>query len=282
MDLNLETAKAYATSVKAPLQWVIAALFMEEIVNSLSKSEINNSSIIGGDYVISSVMGADYQVLPILEFFIANDKKNLLLEIIENTQFGILKIKKILQTRINQALKEDYVVEGSLEGIRTSFVVKLKIYDTESPWGPRKPREMRGYTGLNRMDGVYCLCTEENLVDKLNNIVSSGEIINNMRDYYDLGRIVTTVNLDGHRLIECLDRVEVRPEELVGELEALSSNNNLHKRWRAWSRDNHINNFDYMDIFKSLKMIFSPLVSSYMANEVFFGEWVPELNRFIG
>ena len=51
MDLNLETAKAYATSVKAPLQWVIAALFMEEIVNSLSKSEINNSSIIGGDYV---------------------------------------------------------------------------------------------------------------------------------------------------------------------------------------------------------------------------------------
>ena len=272
------------------LQWMLAVLSQEEVLVRLSRSPLGDSAIIKGSYVIQSLCETKSTTLPSLELALCTGEALSLREELMDAGEELISLKDIslVEEESDHERKEAlYVVKSIYKGIPASFYLKVIYYDTGESLGrslfgvssmPEK-KPLPRLSGGNEPIPLLYMCPEGIFVERYLEASRRGELVDSMMTWYDMFYISTAMCLDGHRMggiLETLSR-----EEISESLERFKGSKSLGDRWRAFAREYKVPLKGFPDLAEYLSSIMEPVTEALKRGEEFFGEWMPELCRYI-
>ena len=126
---------------------------------------------------------------------------------------------------------------------------------------------------------------ESQLALHMYEIFNKMELINDMSHYYGAYQILEAVAVNGRKYAEALQ------ERMTGSftidnsrVETLYSYRDykfMNKKWNAFLRQKKMSNIDFSDIIDCLCEFNRPIINSMEKEEVFLGDWMPQLKRFL-
>lgn len=131
------------------------------------------------------------------------------------------------------------------------------------------------------------------LVEQLIQIVQYMELIPDMKSYYMVYQILSKEMIDGRRLQEAVTGIcrnrkiecSIERGEMLSDYQEYSY---MKKRWEKFSRglkkEGAFQNADipeWKDLSKKVFRFFLPIWNASARDEIFFGDWMPELGRYL-
>lgn len=178
----------------------------------------------------------------------------------------------------------ELVVAGEFEEMTVPLVIHITALK-EANAVPLK----REYPLLLRTDGVL-VCPEyptaNILVEKIIAIMRDMELLCDMEAYDTAYRLLCSEAVDGRFVVERLRaafrQAEIVPqEERLDEILAYKNYSYMRTRWRRYLRSQKKQEPAWEDVMALLAEFLPRIWHSVCRDEVFLGDWMPELGRFL-
>ncbi len=126
---------------------------------------------------------------------------------------------------------------------------------------------------------------EENVADLLFEILDKLELLNEVEKYLYLYDLLKSEALEGRKVKECLARKcqgklgfdENRWQEFM----KYRDYSYMKKKWKVIKRREKRSDLEWEEVFDFIIKFVGPLYEALIKEEVFFGDWMPELERFL-
>lgn len=126
---------------------------------------------------------------------------------------------------------------------------------------------------------------ESQLALHMYEIYNKMELINDMSHFYSAYQILNGVAVNGRKYVEALE------ERMTGSFNIGSSRVEMlhsyrdykfmNKKWNAYLRQRKMSAIEFCDIIDCLYEFNEPIIRSVESGEVFLGDWMPQLKRFL-
>lgn len=133
----------------------------------------------------------------------------------------------------------------------------------------------------------YNSCPPEGiLAEKYMEIITKLELIQNIGDYYDIYYLLERKSVDGRKVKEYIEE-QCKGKELSKEenrIEMIAGYKNysyMKKKWKAFLRSVSAKEPSWEAAVERFMKFFTPIWQAVTEDLVFFGDWMPELNRFL-
>lgn len=205
-----------------------------------------------------------------------------------------LYFKDILKLIISKAAAEALAVKGQLQenGIRLTVTVS-DMYVPIFLHFSRKKSHVEGekltlsltmYS--NRIIDCQASSKEEALVRCLTQIISKLELINDMDCYFDAYEILTSCPVNGRhvkaRLEESLIENDIKiTKSRINILGTYGNYTYMKKKWKVALRQKKKSEPQWSDLFQCLFSFIEPIWHAMETNQVFLGDWMPQLKRYL-
>ncbi len=287
--LTIDEIKSIGKEKNQTLQWGIVSLCQEEIVNCIAGSEFREQVGVKGDYIQFGECEGKAYGLPELELLLFGiDEEVVIKTVLENDseEFRFLEIQEETKEEILEGTKIEYRVYAEAAGIRTGIMMNLLVLNIEYENSiylnatTKKTKDINGLTGKNATE-MRRMYVEGIFVEKYKRVIKKGELLNNMKPFADMYFIAKNYCLDARRIKDyLLLENDVNPEN-IREFQMLGGNINLIKRWKSFSREIKSTDKNLPELIQVCTEVLEPIYTSIERNEPFFGEWMPELARYI-
>ena len=175
-------------------------------------------------------------------------------------------------------------LSARLEDMR--IPVSVKIYPVQ------KDRKHPGHncfscTLFPEVTAAYYSCpAEEILAERYLEIVTRLELIRDMEAYYDVYRLLERERVDARKVKEyveegCRDLLSGQKERLPDIIAGYKNYGFMKKKWKAFLRSINSSEPAWEMAVDRFSKFFGPIWQSILEDVVFFGDWMPELNRFL-
>lgn len=175
-------------------------------------------------------------------------------------------------------------LEAQLEGMRIPISVRIT------------PRW--GNDAFPVMESLFCTMfpevilfynrypTEELLADKFIKILEKLELIRDIGIYYEVYTLLNQENIDARKVkdqIEALCQKAKIPKEWkrMEMIAGYGSYAYMKKRWKTFLRSVHSKEPAWEAVIERFLGFYEPIWQSALEETVFFGDWMPEINRFL-
>ncbi len=205
-----------------------------------------------------------------------------------------LYFKDILKLIISKAAAEALIIKGHLED--NCIRLRVTVGDMYVPVLLHFCRQKSKVEGekltlpltMYKNRTIDCLASskEEALVRCLTEIISKLELINDMDCYYDAYEILASCPINGRhvktRLEESLAEKDIKiTESRIKILGTYSDYTYMKKKWKVELRQKKKSEPQWSDLFKCLFGFIEPIWMAMENNQVFLGDWMPQLKRYL-
>lgn len=134
---------------------------------------------------------------------------------------------------------------------------------------------------------VYSFPSEILLAEKFIEIAVKLELLSDLKNYYDIYQILNSETIDGRKVKNHIDELCVR-ENLGREISRINMILGykdyvyMKKRWKIFLRSNHSKEPNWEQVMEKFEQFYVPLWEAVVSDTIFFGDWMPELGRFLG
>lgn len=126
---------------------------------------------------------------------------------------------------------------------------------------------------------------EQSVSDMLFEIFDKLELLNDMDMYLNLYDLIKSEAIEGRKVKESLaERSMDKAGFDMSRLEILKSYNDytyMKKKWKVVKRRNDRENLSWEEVHENVIKFAEPIYLALINNEVFFGDWMPDLERYL-
>ena len=235
-----------------------------------------------------------------LEFlYVESGKKNYLSHAVAGDAMGEDVIQLLLQELFARNDMEscwDYTVLDSVNGktIALSFMylgmqvpVQMDIRVAAVQTQKRKRKELTFLLNERKHCSYLCYSKESILAESLFEIMRKLELISDMEAYAEANEILKEYSISGRYILEEFTTMSEKEPKVVSmkRLEQVSSYKNygyMKKRWQQYERAHGKDKEDWEAVVTRILSFLAPVWKALCENEIFFDDWMPELERFLG
>ncbi len=133
---------------------------------------------------------------------------------------------------------------------------------------------------------VLCYPIEQEAALHFFIILKDLELINEMEHYYYFYKIFTTNTIDGVRLqnalLPLLEENNISMDDTRWQLFlSYRSYSYMKNKWRNWIKRQKELNIEWENVFDIVEKGVSPVREAILSGSVFFGDWMPNLGRYL-
>ena len=187
--------------------------------------------------------------------------------------------------KVNSAYKIQFTGEWE------EMTVPLMIEISELSYEAVVPEKIEIKSAFYRKKKIECFYfPAENIVaEQFFSIIKYLELINTMEPYFLIYELVKKDAFDGRHICEAL-KLLCKKEELTPDLQRFqmfASYENysfMRKKWKKYVKNQKKISSDFPaweDLMKKEKMFFEPVWRAVVNDEIFFGDWMPDLERYL-
>lgn len=235
-----------------------------------------------------------------IEFlYVESGKKNYLSHAVAGQAFDLDVMALLLEELFSESddqVQWEYKVSESEKGMSLHLTytylemqVPVSLYIRTSVGNTLKKKEKELPYLLD--DAKYCkyLCysKESILAEALFEIIRKLELISDMEAYAEVNQILKEYPISARYILdEFFTMAEKEPKvKSMKRLEQISSYKNygyMKKRWQQYERNHKCEKEDWESVVDRLLKFLGPVWKALCEDEIFFDDWMPELERFLG
>ncbi len=211
------------------------------------------------------------------------------------------EIKERVKDDVSQAYeKEGFRVEADLEekegqgvlirfsleicGMYVPFRLHLLSFDGEHIFP--KEENIRLCLENNKTISIYAYPVEQIVAEHLLPIVKQLELLQEMEHYQKLYEILTKYPLEGRKVQESLDEMcrenHVKySSRLWDALSGYGTYTHMEKKWKSLLRREKKKEPSWQEVHGLICRFLEPIWEKLMEDQIFFGDWMPQLGRFL-
>ena len=132
----------------------------------------------------------------------------------------------------------------------------------------------------------YCYPTEVLLAERFMEITTKLELIQDMSAYYDVFFLLNHESVDGRKVkdyirILCDNKNIKMDKNRVEHIVQYEEYPYMRKKWKSFLRPEKATELKWSDVIERFVHFYHPIWDAIVEDRVFFGDWMPELNRFL-
>ena len=231
--------------------------------------------------------------------YVESGKKNYLSHAVAGDAMGEEVMQLLLQELFARNDMEscwDYTVSDSVKGktLTLSFMylgmqvpVHIDIRVSAIQTKKRKQKELKFLLNDRKHCSYLCYSKESILAEALFEIMRKLELISDMEAYSEANEILKEYSISGRYILEEFAVMgEKEPKVLsMKRLEQVSSYKKytyMKKRWQQHERVHGKEKEEWETVVTRILSFLAPVWKALCENEIFFDDWMPELERFLG
>ena len=299
-QLSYELLLERAEELKIPFSNLLGGAVLEEIVRRIGLLEqgeyfwLRNGNVLGEkqygkklilcleyDYVMGKSKkadGAGTQTDEIILRNLAEELKEKAWEKKEEQDFVFCQKEKFM--------KKILLLQIMAEFEEMQIPVSIKIYPQ---WVEKKiPRKEEFASVLFPQKKItyHSYPAEGILAEKYIEIITKLELIQNIGDYYEIYYLLEQGSVDGRKVKEYIEAQckEQKVSKKSDRLEMIAGYKNysyMKKKWKVFLRSAHAKDPSWEAAVERFLKFFEPIWRAVTEDLVFFGDWMPDLNRFL-
>lgn len=187
-----------------------------------------------------------------------------------------------------KAILKENGVEYEITGEFEEMIVPLRIRITELGEAESVPPEQKTVVlFVSEREITYLQYpTELFLAEQIGTILKQMELIPDMGSYLHCYEILMQAPLNGRHMRELLveecEKAHILPEEeRFKELESYRKYSYMEKKWKKYLRYGGKTTPNWQEVVDKLSQFLAPIWQAICKDEVFFGDWMPELGRYL-
>lgn len=235
-----------------------------------------------------------------IEFlYVESGKKNYLSRAVAGQPFDLDVMALLLEELFSETDEEtqwEYKVSESEKGMSLHLTftylemqVPVSLYVRTSVGNTLKKKEKQlPYLLDDRKQCNYlCYSKESILAEALFEIMRKLELISDLEAYAEANQILKEYSISGRYILdEFYAMAEKEPKvKSMKRLEQISSYKNysyMKKRWQQYERNKKSEKEDWEGVVDRILKFLEPVWKALCEDEIFFDDWMPELERFLG
>ena len=235
-----------------------------------------------------------------IEFlYVESGKKNYLSHAVAGQAFNQEVLMLLLEELFSNTEEEaywEYTIADSQKGVvllLTYFYMDMQVpvalYIGTSTIGTQKKKKKQMSLLMEEWKVCTYLCysKESILAEALFEIMRKLELVADMQAYSEANQILKEYSISGRYILEEFSAMAEKEPKVASmkRLEQISSYKNyayMKKRWQQYERVHHSEKEDWESVVKRIVAFLGPVWKALCEDEIFFDDWMPELERFLG
>ena len=182
--------------------------------------------------------------------------------------------------------EQDYLVyiTGEWEEMKVPLTIRISplVYDAAKP----EKQELQSVFFEKKCAAYQHFPVETYLAEQLFTILKYLELIPSMEVYDTTFRLLKQETVDGRHIYETLsffcEKEEVIPQEKrIEMLASYETYTYMKKRWEKYIRKQGTEDVSWETVLHRIIAFLSPVWNAMCRDEVFFGDWMPDLERYL-
>lgn len=175
------------------------------------------------------------------------------------------------------------LMKGDLNGISVPF----ELYLEAAPSGFQAKKEtFRLFFTTDAFVTYYAFPKEQTLTHAFVDIIGRMELIHDMQPYDTIFEILRTESLDGRHVREHVEAALFSRQLTLDKKRwnmLLNYRNDVYmkKKWGSYLRGEKKDTPSWTEVIDMIEAFFGPIWESMRGGTVFFGDWMPDLRRFL-
>ena len=150
-----------------------------------------------------------------------------------------------------------------------------------------KKKELNLLLQEGKSCSYLCYSKESILAEALFEIMRKLELIADMEAYAEANQILKDYSISGRYIMEEFFAMKEREPKVASlkRLEQIASYKNyayMKKRWQQYERNHCNEREDWERVLERVLAFMGPIWKALCEDEIFFDDWMPELERFLG
>ena len=283
-ELLFSYVKEKAKTEGIPFSHMISAFLMEEALRILAESGdagmwilCNQAELSASSYRESLRHTLSFYYEGTLE---QKELVSMLHRLLENDHSTDIRFS------FSSVLKEDQItvfVKGRYEKLEIPFEIRVR----PAPEGLKSEmRELRLLCFPDKRISMRMFSAEELLAEALILIVERLELLGDLAYYERAFELLCRENINARHLFlrmeEALKERHIQAEERrMKTLKGYRDYPYMKKRWRAYLRGKHKSEPSWEEVHERIMAFLEPLWEALTEDRVFFGDWMPDLGRYL-
>jgi len=278
----MKSMYAKSKSLSIPYENLLAGCAQELVIEQLflDKEKVNfalaNDSYLGMSYYQK---GLAKKIS--LRYFEKEESSNSIMDVLGAT-FHETKIELISEQLIDKNGELRVVVKVPIERLIIEIELELKPALLGKSYGSRE--SIQSILGNNRKLAYFRYAREGEIAEKIDQCLYYMELIPDMESYSELFYLLEKDVLQGRKVRDCLHKINTKgiyDRERRQEYLSYSNNKELEERWMSYSKRMKMTELTWKAVIEKCNRFIQPIVKSLEEDELFFGDWMPELERFM-
>ena len=170
-------------------------------------------------------------------------------------------------------------------GIQVPVAMYIRLLSVKTQ--KRKRKELPLLIEERRSCSYLCYSKESILAESLFEIMRKLELISDMEAYAEANEILKEYSISGRYILDEFFAMGEKEPKVVSlkRLEQIASYKDygyMKKRWQQYARNHSIEKEEWEDVLTRILSFLGPVWNALCADEIFFDDWMPELERFLG
>ncbi|MCR5144515.1 MAG: hypothetical protein K6B67_04335 [Lachnospiraceae bacterium] len=128
--------------------------------------------------------------------------------------------------------------------------------------------------------------SEEALCSHMVEILKQLELINEMEHYYAAYKIIKTYSMEGRKFREklkdaCSERHIKLEAKTYNTLKGYGDYKYMEKKWKNFLKKEKLTEPSWQELLEKINDFTEPIWESIVEDRIFFGDWMPELGRYL-
>lgn len=284
-ELALASVKARCAELEAPFPNLASAFMVEEALYTLARSYYSDHFVLRN---ASELNLSTYRrrVVHTLSFYYNGSFAVRDLAIVLTRSLIREKETEIdweMGLRMASGTSARVLMKGDLAGMSVPFEILLTAAEETLP---SRSEELRLFFYPDRHFPCLVYPKENLLLDAIVEILVKLELAHDLSPYDRVYQMLKTETIDGRHirdgLFEALfaEKLNLDPKRL-NLLLNYRSYAYMKKKWRSYLRGAKKNSPAWEDVIDLLGQFLTPIWDALCKDEIFFGDWMPDLGRFI-
>ena len=167
--------------------------------------------------------------------------------------------------------------------VPVSMFIRAIQFEKQIP----KEKELNLMFEEKKVCKYYSYPRENILSEELFEIMRKLELVSNMKVFDQVNDILKSQSINGRRVLDALRAMGEKEPKVISmkRMDLISSYTSygyMKKRWKQYSKRYKTNGDDWEVVMERLISFLKPLWKALCEDEIFFDDWMPELERFLG
>lgn len=151
----------------------------------------------------------------------------------------------------------------------------------------KKRKELPRLLEQRKTCSYLCYSKESILAESLFEIMRKLELVSDMEAYAEANQILKEYAIGGRYILEEFSVMGEKEPKVVAmkRLEQIASYKNygyMKKRWQQYERNHGLEKEAWEEVLSRILAFMGPIWKALCEDEIFFDDWMPELQRFLG